>query len=166
MGMRKTTVFVWICFFALSGVCFAKGSGAWDEVEMRHGGWWHVPEIVQKLEINAEEQAKLGELALERERALIDLRSAAQRQELELEAILDQGDFDRSACLDQFRKLLDVRQEVAGERFTFHVEVRELLGLDRYRELRGMLRDRHKDRRRGGAGKEIGPKQWGGHGPL
>jgi len=152
--MKKVTVFVLVCFFTLSGVSFAKGTGAWSGFRLPHGKWWHVPEIAEKLGVTADEQAKLDELALERERGLIDFRSAVQRQELELEAILDQEDFDRSACLDQFDKLLDARREVATERFGFHGEVRELLGLDRYRELRTMLRDRHKDRRRG----ELGPK--------
>ncbi|MDY6952945.1 MAG: periplasmic heavy metal sensor [Thermodesulfobacteriota bacterium] len=152
--MRRVTVFVLVCFFTLSGVSYAKGPGAWGGFKMPHGRWWHAPEIAEELDITADEQAKLDELALERERELIDLKSAVQRQELELEAILDQADFDRSACLDQFEKLLDARREVATERFGFHVEVRELLGLERYRELRGMLRDRHKDRRKGGPGQK------------
>jgi len=150
--MKRVGVFVLICFFTLSGVSFAKGPGAWGGFKMPRGRWWQAPEIIEKLDVTADEQAKLDALALERERELIDLKGAVQRQELELEAILDQADFDRAACLDQFDNLLDARREVARKRFGFHVEVRELLGLDRYRELRGMLRDRHKDRRRGEAG--------------
>ncbi|MDY6837891.1 MAG: periplasmic heavy metal sensor [Thermodesulfobacteriota bacterium] len=150
--MKRVAVLVMLCFFTLSGVSFAKGPGAWGGFKMPHGRWWHAPEIVERLDVTADEQATLDALALERERELIDLKGAVQRQELELETILDQADFDRAACLDQFDKLLDARREVARKRFGFHVKVRELLGLDRYRELLGMLRDRHKDRRRGEAG--------------
>jgi len=150
--MKRVTVFVLVCFLTLSGVSFAKGPGAWTGFRLLQGKWWHVPEIAEKLGVTTDEKAKLDELALERKRELIDLKSAVQRQELELEAILDQADFDATACKDQFGKLLEARQEVATERFGFHVEVRELLGLDRYRELRTMLRDRHKDSRKGRPG--------------
>lgn len=149
--MRKVSILAVIFLFTLTGVGLAKGPGAMGGFKMPHGRWWHKPEIAEKLDLTADEQAKLDELALESERELIDLRSNVQRQELELEAILDQGDFDRSACLDQFDKLVDARSECATERFNFHVEVRELLGLDRYRLFRATLRDHQKHRGRGGS---------------
>jgi len=158
--MKKAAIIAVICFFTLTGMGFAKGPGAMGGFKMPHDRWWHKPEIVEKLALTADEQTKLDELALESQRELIDLRSKVQRQELELDAILDQGDFDRSACLDQFDKLVDARSEVATERFNFHVEVRDLLGLDRYRLFRATLRDHQKHRmRRGPRGK--GPVEEG-----
>jgi Spy/CpxP family protein refolding chaperone len=158
--MKKVSILAVICFFTLTGMSSAKGPGAMGGFKMPHGKWWHKPEIIEKLDLTADEQAKLDELALERERKLIDLRSNVQRQALELEAILDQEDFDRSACLDQFGKLVDARTEVATEQFDFHVEVRELLGLDRYRLFRATLRDHQKHRMRGWS-KGKGPTEEG-----
>ena len=150
--MKKTAIIALCCFFTLSGVSFARGQGAPDGFKMPHGKWWQVPEVAEALDLTTEEQQRLDELFLESERKLIDLRTNVQKQQLELETILDQADFDRSACLDQFNKLLDARIELGKERFGFHVEVRELLGLDRYRQLRATLRDRFRHGKRGGPG--------------
>jgi Spy/CpxP family protein refolding chaperone len=158
--MRKVLILAVVCFFTLTGVSFAKGPGAMRGFKMPHDRWWHEPEIVETLDLTADEQAKLDELALERERELIDLRSNVQRQELELEAIFDKEDFDRSACLNQFDKLMDARTEVATKRFNFRVEVRELLGLDRYRLLRATLRD-HQGHGMRGRSRGKGPVEEG-----
>ena len=150
--MNRVTILTAVFFLALSGMSFAKGPGAMGGFKMPYGRWWQKPEIAEELDLTADEQEKLDVLFLESQRALIDLRSNVQRQELELEALLEQADFDRRACIDQFDRRVDARSEVARRRFAFHVEVRELLGLDRYRELRATLRDRHRGCMRGEPG--------------
>jgi Spy/CpxP family protein refolding chaperone len=146
MKMKKVSVLAAATFFAFASLAFAKGPGAMGGFKMPPGRWWQKPEVVEKLDLIPEEQTRLDDLALERERAMIDLRSNVQRQALELEALLDQEDFDRSACLDQFDSLVDARTAVARGRFDFHVAVRELLGLDRYRLFRTILRDQQRYR--------------------
>jgi hypothetical protein len=83
---------------------------------------------------------------VETERKLIDLRSNVQKQELELKVLLDAADFDATATVEQFDRMLDARNEVGRERFSFHVAVRELLGIERYREFRTLSRDRQRGR--------------------
>lgn len=80
---------------------------------------------------------------------MIDLKSNVEKEKLELEMILDQQDFNESACMDRFKKFQDARTKLANERFRFLIEVRKLLGLDRYRQLKTEFLDRRGHRMKG-----------------
>ncbi len=139
--MKRMAIMTLVCLLALPSISFGKGPGGLCGLKMPHGRWWHRPEVVAQLKLTSQEQEKLNALFVESERELIDLRGNVQKQELELKTLLDQEDFNQSACADQFGKLLEARSGVARERFSFHMEVRKLLGLERYRELLVMFRD-------------------------
>ena len=142
--MKKVTILALICFFTISGVVFARGPGEMAQLKIPGGKWWKMPEVVKKLGITSEEQQKLDDLYVQSRRRMIDLKSNVKKEELELTIILDQKNFDESACMDQYKKLDSARDKLSNERFKFLVEVRKLLGLDRYRQLKTEFRNHRK----------------------
>lgn len=147
--MKKVTIFTLICFLAASGIGLARGPRGMGGLKMPHGKWWRMPEVAKKLELTSEEQQKFDDLFVQSRRRMIDLKSNVQKEKLEMEMILDQQNFDESACMDRFKKFQDARTNLTNERFRFLVEVRKLLGLDRYRRLKTEFRDRRVHRVKG-----------------
>jgi Spy/CpxP family protein refolding chaperone len=147
--MKKVTIFTLICLLAASGIGLARGPRGMGGLKMPHGKWWRMPEVAKKLELTSEEQQKFDDLFVQSRRRMIDLKSNVQKEGLELEMILDQQNFDESACMDRFKKFQDARTNLTNERFRFLVEVRKLLGLDRYRQLKTEFRDRRMHRMKG-----------------
>ncbi len=147
--MKKVTIFSLICLLAASGIGLARGPRGMEGLKMPYGKWWRMPEVAKKLELTSEEQQKLDDLFVQSRRRMIDLKSNVQKEGLELEVILDQQDFDESACMDRFKKFQDARTRLANERFRFLIEVRKLLGPDRYRRLKTEFRDRRVHRMKG-----------------
>ena len=147
--MKKVTIFTLICVLAASGIGLARGPRGMGGLKMPHGKWWRMPEVAKKLELTSEEQQKFDDLFVQSRRQMIDLKNNVQKKGLELEVILDQQNFDESAFMDRFKKFQDARTNLTNERFRFLVEVRKLLGLDRYRQLKTEFRDRRVHRMKG-----------------
>ena len=78
---------------------------------------------------------------------MIDFNGQVEKERLELEEIFDSSSFDAAACIDRFKKLQEAHKSLATERFEFLVQVRELLGLDRFQQLKTEVR-RHRIKRR------------------
>lgn len=135
--MKKTIVVTMIVFFMVSGICLAKGPGPMGEAKMLPDGkWWKMPKIAQDLDLTGEEQTKLDDLFIQSKRKMIDLKSDVEKEKLELEQIMEKKDFDEPACMAIFKKLKDAGTRLATERFGFLVEVRKLLGADRFLKLK------------------------------
>ena len=147
--MKKVTIFSLVCLLAASGIGLAWEHRGGEGLKIPHGKWWRMPEVTEKLGLTSEEQQKFDDLFVQSRRRMIDLKSNVEKEKLELEMILDQQDFDEFACMDRFKKFEDARTKLANERFGFLVEVRKLLGLDRYRRLKKEFRDRRLHRMKG-----------------
>jgi Spy/CpxP family protein refolding chaperone len=147
--MKKVAIFTVICLLAASGIGLAREPHGMGGLKMPHGKWWRMEEVAKKLDLTAGEQQKLEDLFVQSRRRMIDLKSDVEKKRLELEMILHQHDFDESACMDRFNKFQDARANVANERFRFLVEVRKLVGVDRYRQLETEFRDRRTHRMKG-----------------
>ncbi|NVM22245.1 MAG: periplasmic heavy metal sensor [Desulfobacterales bacterium] len=154
--MKKVTIFTLICLIAASGIGLAKESRGVGRLKMPHGKWWRMPEVAKKLALTSEEQQKFEDLFVQSRRRMIDFKSNVEKERLELEMILDQQDLNESACMDRFKKFEDARTNLANERFRFLVEVRKLLGLERYRKLKTEFRD-HRVHRMKGRQERKGP---------
>ena len=146
--MKKTILSILISLFAFVAVGMAKDP-AFGEESRRHGKqsigipagkWWKRPQVAEKIGITEEEKAKLDDMFYKHRYQMIDLHSRVQKERLELENLLDRKDFDAKASIDQFANLQKAHNLQAAERFGFLVQVRELLGLDRFQLLKEQVR--------------------------
>ena len=111
------------------------------------GKWWHNPQVSKQMNLNKDEIRKLDETYLESRRKLIDLKSRVERERFELENLLERETLDETSVMEQFKRVESARNRLATERFSFLVQVRKILGFERYQNLK-MLFDRFRHQKR------------------
>ena len=145
--MKRTILFAVAVFFVISGTGFARNPKP-EGMILSGGKWWRMPKIATELDLKSEEQSKLDELYLESKKQLIDLKGNVEKEQLELEQILGKKDFDEAACMTQFKKLTNARTGLSTERFKYLIDIRKLLGFDRYQKLVEKFREQRMNRMR------------------
>ncbi len=145
--MKKLILITLVCLFSISGICFAASQA--EDMNLPGGKWWRLPKIVKELKLSSEEQKKLDGLFVASRRKMIDLKNNVEKKKFELETSLENVNFDESSCTTLFKKLQNARTSLAEEQFGFVVEVRKLLGLDRYQQLKAIFQENRMKRMRG-----------------
>ena len=137
--LRKNVWFVLVLFFVfLPSTILAQG--------MMHGKWWHDKTMAQELELNENERKMLEEKYTESRRKMIDLKSEVEKERLELEIVLGKKDASRDQITERFDRLEKARAKLSKSRFGLLLEVREIIGTDRFQELKAMHRSRAESR--------------------
>lgn len=116
--------------------------------EMPHGKWWNMQRAIQYLSLNDEEKQKLDDAFVRSRRKLIDLRSQLERERFEVENLLDAEPLDEGALMEQLRRLEAARSALSAERFSFLIEVRKILGAERFQRLKSFYQRTRDQRRR------------------
>jgi Spy/CpxP family protein refolding chaperone len=148
LDKKVLSVFVALLIFFPS-VIFAQ--------EMMDGKWWQNRIIAEKLEITKTEKQQLEAIYVKSRRNLINLKSEVEKARFEIDVLLDGEDSQKSAILDQYNRLETARGSLSAERFNLLLGVREIVGIERYQQLKSlhrMKRDkrtkRSKDKKRKG----------------
>ena len=108
------------------------------EAQMRLGKWWRIPNVAEQLNLGGKEKEQLDDLFIRTGRKLIDLRSALEKARLELGIMMDKETLDEEAIMGQFKNLDQARANLASERFRFLLEVRKILGAERFQGLKAL----------------------------
>ena len=104
--------------------------------QMPSGKWWHNPKIVKELNLSKKEVRKLDKLYADTRRKLIKLKSAVETEQFELDNLLNSKKMDDAEVRKQFERLEKARKKLADERFKFVVGVREIIGSERFQQLK------------------------------
>jgi len=136
--MRRIVFCLLVCLFVFSGVSSAQDRGRPpDEIEnLPRGKWWRMPEVASELKISSDEQAKLDDLYYKHRNQMIDHESELKKAQISLEWFIEKEKLDESACKDQFQNVLGARNKLSTERYNFLIEVRKLLGYERFLQLK------------------------------
>ena len=110
--------------------------------EMMHGKWWNNSAMADELKLTDSERKILDEKYTESRRKLIDLKSEVEKERLELDIVLDKQDSIRTQIVDQYNRLENARAKLSKERFGLLIEVREIIGVERFQELKAMHRSK------------------------
>jgi Spy/CpxP family protein refolding chaperone len=100
------------------------------------GKWWYNPKIQKNLNLSKKEVGKLDKLFANSRRKLIKLKSEVEHQQFELDQLLGQKTVNDAKVKKQFQKLEKARTKLANERLQFVIGVRNLLGPDRFQQLK------------------------------
>jgi Spy/CpxP family protein refolding chaperone len=100
------------------------------------GKWWYNPKIQKNLNLSDNEVGKLDKLFANSRRKLIKLKSEVEHQQFELDQLLGQKTVNDAKVKKQFQKLEKARNKLANERLQFVIGVRNLLGPDRFQQLK------------------------------
>jgi Spy/CpxP family protein refolding chaperone len=79
---------------------------------------------------------QLDDLFAKSRRKLIKLKSEVENEQFELDQLLGKKKVDDAKVKKQFKKLEKARNKLANERLQFVVGVRNILGRDRFQQLK------------------------------
>ena len=117
------------------------------------GKWWQNPAGVQKLNLTQEEIDTLDTAFNTRARKFMQLKHAIELEQFELNNLMEGKTLDEPALTAQFNKLESARANLSRERFQYFVQIRKILGPDRFQKIK-TLRQRIKQQRKNGAMKQ------------
>ena len=100
------------------------------------GKWWYNQKVVQNLNLTKKEIGQLDNLYVNSHRKLIKLKNAVEREQFELDALLGKKQVDDAKVRKQFKQLERARTDLANERLGFVIRVREIIGADRFQQLK------------------------------
>lgn len=106
-----------------------------------HGRWWQSPAMADRIILSPQERQALDDLYTQKRKDLFGMRAEVEKQRLEMDSILEAPSLDRRAAFKQFRKLEARRQKLSEERFGYLLDVRRILGRDRYLKLREVAKE-------------------------
>lgn len=141
---RLATVLVTLALLALAATAQAADPPAL-------GKWWRAPRVAQQLGITPQESRRLDQLNLQMSQERIQKRSELQQARLMVDNLFDQEPMDQAAIQAQFKRMSQVQAEVGMVQSRFLLEVRKLLGRERWQQLRQLFqsfRDRPQRRPR------------------
>ena len=104
--------------------------------EVPTGKWWYNPQIQKNLNLSQNEIGSLDKLFANSRRKLIQLKSEVEREQFELDQLLSKKKVDDAEVKKQFQKLEQARKKLANERLDFVIGVRNILGADRFQQLK------------------------------
>ena len=131
--LRKVWVGILLIFIInLSGLAAGQ--------DVPSGKWWYNQKVVQNLNLTQNEIRQLDQLYVDSHRRLIDLKNAVEREQFELDTLLDKKTVDDAKVREQFKRLERARTDLADERLGFVIRVREIIGAERFQQLKTSYR--------------------------
>jgi Spy/CpxP family protein refolding chaperone len=100
------------------------------------GKWWYNPQVAQNLKLTKQEVRQLDNLYVNSHRKLIKLKNAVEGEQFELDTLLSSKTVDDAKVRKQFERLEKARANLANERLRFVIRVREIIGPDRFQQLK------------------------------
>lgn len=102
---------------------------------MPSGKWWKDPEFIKTLRLTSGDDQKLDKLFVKYRRRMIDLTNQVEKEQFEYQNLMEAPNLDEAAVNRQLKKLEEARTELYAEKNRFVVEVRKILGRDRFQKL-------------------------------
>jgi hypothetical protein len=159
---------LWLILLAVwfaPAIAFGAEKDPFGSVTPR-GKWWKMPRLAGELDLSDGEMEKLDHLFLSYRRNAIDIKSNIERGWLEIDNLLEQEEIDETAVMDYFTEVNTARSALAAEGFQFLLEVRKVLGADRYQRLKALSKEIRGKRRAysGRSGGGFPPRKQSGEG--
>src|SRR5208283_5639579 len=122
-----------IILFLYPAICRAK--------DIPPGRWWHVPYFVEQLQITDEQKDELDKLFDYNRNRLAELKKQMEQERSELIKAFDQEHLNESTAITQMKKLESTRTLLAATRFSYSLELRKMLGHERFQRLKTLYRN-------------------------
>jgi len=106
---------------------------------MKYGKWWQRPEIAKQINLTDEEKTRLDNQFVESRRKMIDLKSNLEKEQFELENLLEAKDLDEKAVRKQRQRLEEARSALGAERFELILQTRKILGYERFQQVKAHM---------------------------
>ncbi len=164
----KTKSFWWLVLLLASVTAFAQdpappaapgsGPGSMGSMHRPMGMWWKNSDVASKLKLSDQQVQQLENTFYQHRLKLVDLRANVEKQDLQLQQLLDAANPDDSAILTQVDQLSAARNQLAREFTLMSLDFRKVLTPDQWKQLRSMMPGpgQHFMRRQFGHGRSNG----------
>ena len=115
------------------------------------GRWWHIPKVAEELNLRDDQKSRLDSLYLANRSRIIDLKAKMQKEQIKLEGLLEKQKLDKAAVMKQYDRVEKARSALARERFKYLLQVREIIGYDRFENLKVLFSQWRMKRKMGGS---------------
>ena len=132
---KKITIISILVIFLSTSAFAGRGDRS---TGVPHGKWWNNSEVASQLNLSDKEIKILNDSYVNHRRKVIKLRALVEEEQFELNNLIDSRSFNDQEVLNQAKRLEEVRSNLSTERFHFFLDVRKLLGFDRYQQLKTM----------------------------
>ncbi len=103
--------------------------------------WWNSPHMVSELKLTPAEKERLDQLFLEFQRSRIEYRSQIKKARLEIEAAFEKEPLDEARAKNAFQQVEEAKLANRKALHAFMLEVRRLLGYQRYLRLKALYKE-------------------------
>jgi Spy/CpxP family protein refolding chaperone len=120
------------------------------------GIWWHNPDLIQKLNLTADQQKRMDDILQQNRSQLMDLRASLEKQEMLIGPMLAADQPDTNKILAQIDLTVQARAELEKANAKMLLGIRNVLTSDQWTKLQTEERDNRRTRiRRGNT--PVGP---------
>ena len=105
------------------------------------GQWWKNPEIASKLQLTDAQVTQLNQVFFDHKMRLIDYGADMEKQDLKLQNLLDADQPNESQVSAQVDQVLAARGKLEREFTMLSLNLRKVLSLDQWRQLKTMRGD-------------------------
>jgi len=105
---------------------------------MPMGKWWKNAEIVKELQLSDDQLQRLEKVFQDSRLRLIDLHGALQKEEAQLEPLIESDNPDESQVDAQIDKVASARAELEKAHTRMLLDVRKILSADQWKKLHSM----------------------------
>jgi periplasmic protein CpxP/Spy len=102
------------------------------------GAWWKNSKVAAKLNLSADQIARIEKTYLDHRLKLIDLRADLEKQELQLQPLLDVDQPDEAQVGAQIDRITAARGRLEKENAMMLLSIRRVLTVDQWKELEAM----------------------------
>jgi Spy/CpxP family protein refolding chaperone len=99
------------------------------------GRWWNNPDMVQKLNLNSDQQKKMDDIFQQNRLKLIDLNATLQKDEITLEPLMASESPDEAKILAQIDRVAQARAELEKANARFLLGIRRVLTQEQWKKL-------------------------------
>ena len=124
------------------------------------GTWWKNPDLVAKISLTADQQAKMDEIFRQNRLQLVDTKASLEKEQINLEPLLNANPVDTNKALAEISKIADLRAGLEKANAKMLLGLRSVLTADQWTKLHA-----HPERGTGPAGAPGGQGGPGQRGP-
>jgi Spy/CpxP family protein refolding chaperone len=121
----------------LWGAAPAMAKGGLDSMQK----WWNSPHMVEELKLTSAEKERLDQLFMEFQRSRIENKSRVKIARLEIEAAFEKEPLDEARAQKAFQEVEQAKLAKRKSLHAFMLEVRQLLGQERYLRLKELYKE-------------------------
>jgi Spy/CpxP family protein refolding chaperone len=110
------------------------------------GKWWQNSDTAKKLNLTDAQIQRLDQTFYDHRVKLIDLRADMEKQDLKLQSLLDDDQPNESMINSQVDEVLSARGKLEREYTMMNLDLRLVLSLDQWKQLKSIRGEHHGDR--------------------